>query len=229
MRFREDNVSVQSGLSDYFAAVYKFLGVGFAFTGALAFCVSSFLSNRSFAMVSIISIPAWIIMSLYFRKVNIRSSYSEISLMYWSYCSVMGISSAYIFKVFTSSSIVSMFFLTASIFLVVSYYGASTKTDLSSYLSLAFYTFFAVSIYSLFAYFVFGSTSSHILLISLSTFVSVVSIAFTSQNLVNIYYSNQVSDEDLNKAAILSSLVLLMDVIIILRNLLYLFGDRRSD
>ena len=52
--------------------------------------------------------------------------------LFWVFCALIGLSLAAVFLVFTGTSIARTFFITAAMFGTTSFYGYTTKRDLSS-------------------------------------------------------------------------------------------------
>src|SRR3546814_10696381 len=61
-----------------------------------------------------------------------RLSTGTAQLLFWAFATVMGLSMASIFLVFTGTSIATTFFATAAAFGGLSLYGYTTKRDLSA-------------------------------------------------------------------------------------------------
>ncbi|MGD5485242.1 Bax inhibitor-1/YccA family protein, partial [Xanthomonas citri pv. citri] len=62
-----------------------------------------------------------------------RLSTGTAQLLFWAFATVMGLSMASIFLVFTGTSIATTFFATAAAFAGLSLYGYTTKRDLSAF------------------------------------------------------------------------------------------------
>jgi FtsH-binding integral membrane protein len=58
---------------------------------------------------------------------------STAQALFWVYAAVMGLSLASVFLVFTGESIARVFFITAGTFAAMSFYGYTTKRDLSQF------------------------------------------------------------------------------------------------
>lgn len=149
-------------------------------------------------------------------------SRTSAQLLLHAFASVMGLSLASIFVVYTSGSIASAFGGAAVLFGVMSFYGYFTKQNLDSvgkYLMIALIAIVIISLINIFI----GSTM-------LQTIISAVAILIFLG--LTAYDTQQIREEivydETGRAEIAGALTLYMDFINIFVNLLQLFGEKND-
>lgn len=122
-------------LRRYMLGVYNYMGLGVALTGIVAFIFSQIPQ-----FVALLATPfAWVIMLAPLAMVFVisfginRFSPQTLRILFWVYCGLMGASLSTIFIVFTGESIARTFFITAAAFGGLSYFGYTTKRDLTAF------------------------------------------------------------------------------------------------
>ena len=125
---------VDVGLREYMLRVYNYMASGVALTGI----VSALVSNSPQLMQAIFGGPLkWVfflgILGLGFMAPRIIMSKSMIAAQsaFWVYAGMFGALMAPYFLVYTSTSIVRVFFITAAAFAGLSCFGYVTKKSLS--------------------------------------------------------------------------------------------------
>ncbi|MAG95136.1 MAG: hypothetical protein CMM08_00405, partial [Rhodospirillaceae bacterium] len=135
------DAAVDEGLRAYMLRVYNYMASALALSGVVALAVSS-----SDSLVALIfgSPLQWVVilapLGLVFflsARVN-KMSASAAQTTFWIFAGLMGVSLASIFLVYTPVSIVRVFFITAGTFGAMSFYGYTTKKDLSGWGSFLF-------------------------------------------------------------------------------------------
>ncbi len=135
---------VDAGLRAYMLRVYNWMASGLVLTGIVAYLivntslVSAFykvvpvqggtMEPTGLAWLSIFA-PLVFVMVMSFG-VN-KLSRTAAQTLYWLFCAAMGASLTNIFFIYTSTSIVEVFFITAGTFAAISLYGYTTRTDLT--------------------------------------------------------------------------------------------------
>jgi FtsH-binding integral membrane protein len=148
-------------------------------------------------------------------------------LLFWLFSALMGVSLSSIFLVYTHTSIVRVFFITAASFGALSLYGYTTKRDMTGVGSFLLMGLFGIIIASLVNIFIASS--------ALQFVVSVVGVlvfagltAWDTQRLKNDYiygYASQGGDVA-ERAAISGALSLYLNFINLFTLLLQLLGQR---
>jgi FtsH-binding integral membrane protein len=243
-----DTAAVDAGLRSYMLRIYNYMTIGLAITGFAAMGVymaavtsdpsgaaakigNSFLTPFGYAMF--VSPLKWVFMLAPLAMVFAisfginRLKPATAQLMFWAFSALMGISLSSIFLVYTHTSIVRVFFITAASFGALSLYGYTTKRDLTGMGSFLMMGLFGIIIASLVNVFVASSMLQFI--------VSVVGVlifagltAWDTQRLKNDYiygYASQGGDMA-ERAAITGALSLYLNFINLFTLLLQLLGQR---
>ena len=130
-----ESVAYDAGLRSYMLSVYNYMASGVLLTGivALLFANSGYaaaiLGGPGLLKYVIMFAPLAFVMVLSFG-IN-RLSTGTAQLLFWAFATVMGLSMASIFLVFTGESIATTFFAVAAAFAGLSLFGYTTKKDLS--------------------------------------------------------------------------------------------------
>ena len=144
----------------------------------------------------------------------------QVQMMFWGYSLLMGVSLTPIFLLYTQSSLVRVFLITAGSFGALSLYGYTTKKDLSGMGSFLIMGLFGLIIASIVNIFVKSSGFDWALsFIGVGIFAGLT--AFDSQK-IRMIYSSSDSDEMLTKKALMGALSLYLDFINLFLYLLHL-------
>ena len=135
--------AVDAGLRGYMQKVYNFMAGGLCVTALAAWLVvNTSLMNLFFNVTpqgASLSGFGWLafiaplIMVFAFNWVVRTGTSKQVQLLFWSYAALMGISLAPIFLLYTQSSLVRVFLITAGAFGGLSLYGYTTKRDLTGF------------------------------------------------------------------------------------------------
>src|SRR5271156_5180013 len=154
---------LDAGLRAYMLRVYNWMASGLLLTGVVAFAIANTSLIDAFyplvqtpfgfahhatplAMIAIFAPLAFVlVLSLGVNKL----STSAAQALFWVFCAAMGASLVNIFLVYTSESIVRVFFITSATFAATSLYGYTTKADLSRMGSFLMMGLFGIIIASL--------------------------------------------------------------------------------
>lgn len=239
--------AIDQGLRSYMLSVYNYMTLGLAITGLAALGVymlsvsdvptqyamgnGQYLTQIGYTLfVSplkyvIMFAPLALVFMLGFRVD--RMSVSTAQLVFWVYAALVGLSLATIFLVFTHSSIVRVFFITAAAFGSLSLYGYTTQRDLSGMGSFLMMGLFGIIIASLVNIFL-GSTMLQFIVSVVGVLVFAGLTAYDTQRIKEMYY---VGDDAAvaGKKAIMGALSLYLDFINMFMMLLQLFGIRTGN
>ncbi len=148
-------------------------------------------------------------------------------ILFWVYSALVGISIASIFMVFTHTSIVRVFFITAASFGALSLWGYTTQRDLSGMGSFLLMGLFGVILASLVNLFMASN--------ALQFFISVAGVlvfagltAWDTQRLKSDYLYGAMDGETAERSAIVSALSLYLNFINLFTLLLQLLGQREE-
>src|SRR3982075_1061201 len=245
---RVDAATVDAGLRAYMLRIYNYMSIGLAITGLAALGVymaavtgdpaagavrigSSSLQPFGYAMY--VSPLKWLFILAPLAMVFVISAGinrlrpATAQMLFWVFSALMGISLSSIFLVYTHTSIVRVFFMTAATFGALSLYGYTTKRDMTAIGSFLLMGLFGIIIASLVNLFLASSMLQFI--------VSVVGVLvfagltpWDTQRLKKDYiygYSSQ-AGWVAERAAITGALSLYLNFINLFTLLLQLLGQR---
>jgi hypothetical protein len=245
---RVDAATVDAGLRAYMLRIYNYMSIGLAITGLAALGVymaavtadpagsavrvgSMYLTSFGYAMfVSplkwlFILAPLAMVMVISFGINRLRPATAQ--MLFWVFSALMGISLSSIFLVYTHTSIVRVFFITAASFGALSLYGYTTKRDLTGMGSFAIMGLFGILIAMVVNAFL-GSTMMQFIISVVGVLVFSGLTAYDTQRLKNDYiygYASQGGDIA-ERAAITGALSLYLNFINLFTFLLQLLGQR---
>ena len=153
-----------------------------------------------------------------------RMKAATAQLVFWLFSGVMGLSLTHIFLTYTGTSIVRVFFISASVFAAMSLYGYTTKRDLSGWGSFLFMGLIGIIVASIVNIFL-ASPMMHFVISAIGVLVFVGLTAYDTQGIKNTYDVSD-SGEVTQKKAIYGALRLYLDFINLFLMLLHLFGRR---
>lgn len=222
-------VAYDAGLRSYMLKVFNNMGLALVISGFVSFLVS----NSQSLMQLFFGTPLqWVVLLaplgfvfFFGYKIN-KISAATAQIYLWVFATLMGLSLAPIFMVYTGSSIAKCFFITASLFGAMSLYGYTTKKDLTGMGSFLMMGLIGIIIASLVNLFMKSSGLDFVVSI-LAVIIFTGLTAYDSQRIKAMYY--QFSDgESISKAATMGALSLYMDFINLFIQMLRFFGDRRE-
>jgi FtsH-binding integral membrane protein len=226
---RVDAATVDAGLRAYMLRIYNYMSIGLAITGLAALGVymaavtpdqagaaakfgREYLTPFGYALY--VSPLKWVFMlaplvmvfAISFGINRLRPATAQ--MLFWAFAALMGISLSSIFLIYTHTSIVRVFFITAATFGALSLWGYTTKRDISGMGSFLFMGLIGIIIASVL---VFAGLT-----------------AWDTQRLKNDYiygYASQGGDIA-ERAAISGALSLYLNFINLFTLLLQLLGQR---
>jgi hypothetical protein len=147
-------------------------------------------------------------------------------MLFWVFSALMGISLSSIFLVYTHTSIVRVFFITAATFGATSLWGYTTKRDLTGMGSFLFMGLIGIIIASVVNMF-FASSALQFAISIIGVLVFTGLTAYDTQKIKEMY---SVADDGtaLGRKAVMGALSLYLDFINLFLMLLRLFGNSRN-
>ncbi len=246
---RAGSVAVDEGLRAYMLRIYNFMVLGLAITGlaALGIYMLSVTTDPSIAALKMrdglmltafgkalfVSPLKWVVMLaplamvflLSFGIQRMRPATAQIA--FWIFAALVGVSLASIFMVFTHTSIVRVFFITAASFGALSLWGYTTQRDLSGMGSFLLMGLFGIILASLVNLFMASS--------ALQFAISVIGVlvfsgltAWDTQRLKTEYLYGAMDGETADRSAIVGALSLYLNFINLFTLLLQLLGQREE-
>jgi len=214
----------------FMVRVYNWMTAGLGVTGVLAFYVSNSetMMNiiHSNPIVPIVLIVAQLGLVIYLSGWIQKMSASQATGIFMLYAGLTGLTFSFIFIAYTTASITSAFMVTAGTFAAMSFYGYTTKRDLTSMGSFLFMGLIGIIIASLVNMFL-QSEAMHWIITYAGVLIFVGLTAYDTQKIkaMNIL-GNEGTDED-TREAIIGALTLYLDFINLFLMLLRIMGDRR--
>lgn len=229
------STTVDEGLRSYMQKVYNFMAGGLCITALAAWLVANTPLAAVFFSISPqgvslsgfgwLAFIAPLIMVFAFNWVVNSGTAKQVQMLFWSYAAVMGISLTPIFLLYTQSSLVRVFLITAGAFGGLSLYGYTTKRDLSGMGSFLYMGLIGLIIASIVNIFMQSSGLDWALsIIGVGIFSGLT--AYDSQKIRSMYISGD-NNEIITKKALTGALSLYLDFINLFMYLLRFFGDRR--
>ncbi len=240
-------VAVDEGLRSYMLGVYNYMAAGIAFTGVVAYFLSTLAvttdPNAAVAQLGngkmltslgatlysaplsyiIMFAPLAFVLLLSFRAHKMSTGAAQIA--FWAFAAVMGISLSSIFLIYTGQSITQIFFVTAAAFAGLSIWGYTTKKDISGWGSFLIMGVIGIIIAAIVNLFLQSSALQFaISVIGVLVFAGLT--AYDTQRIKDEYLVIRHDTAATAKAAILGALSLYLDFINMFISMLHLFGNQ---
>jgi FtsH-binding integral membrane protein len=245
---RVDAATVDAGLRAYMLKIYNYMAIGLAITGLAALGVymaavttdagasAAHIGNiylTSFGVAMFVSPLKWLFMLAPLVMVFVisfgiqRLRPATAQMLFWAFSALMGISLSSIFLVYTHSSIVQVFFITAASFGALSLYGYTTRRDMTGIGSFLMMGLFGIIIASLVNLFI-GSGTMQFIISVIGVLVFAGLTAWDTQRLKSEYIYGYASagGDVAERAAITGALSLYLNFINLFTLLLQLLGQR---
>ena len=242
---RIDAATVDAGLRAYMLRIYNYMSIGLAITGLAALgvymaAVTTDPAGDAIRVGKIYLTPfgyqmfvgplKWVFMLAPLAMVFVISAGinrlrpATAQMLFWAFSALMGISLSSIFLVYTHTSIVRVFFITAATFGALSLYGYTTKRDMSGMGSFLIMGLFGIIIASIANIFI-GSSMVQWIISVVGVFVFAGLTAWDTQRIKEMYL--EADDEVVaGRKAVMGALALYLDFINLFMMLLQLFGRR---
>ena len=222
--------TVDAGLRAHMNKVYGLMSVGMLLTGGVAWAVGT---NDAMVQAIFMTPLKWVVMFLplvmvfAFGALIPRLSVAAAQLFFYVYAAAMGLSLAFIFAVYTDTSIAQTFLVTAIAFAGLSLYGYTTKKNLSAMGTFLFMGVIGLLIASVVNIFLASSALGFaISLIGVLIFAGLS--AYDTQSIKNEYieHARHADQAWLGKSAIMGALRLYLDFLNMFMFLLSFLGNR---
>ncbi|WP_288867121.1 Bax inhibitor-1/YccA family protein [uncultured Sneathia sp.] len=191
------------------------------------------VTNEAVRSISYTLLPLFLIlqfvlpisMSLFIYKANA----TILRVMFVIYSISTGVILSFIAEYYTLGSVISVLSGTIVLFLVLTIYGYTTKSNLQSYTSFLFVGIISIIIMSVINMFI-GSNTLDLLLSALAVVVFVIYTAYDTQRIKNtiISLSYQGQLDLLDRVEIIGALSLYLDFINLFIYLIRIFGRRKD-
>jgi hypothetical protein len=167
-----------------------------------------------------------LLLVVYLTSAIRRLSQTAAIAVFLIYSLINGLTLSVLFLVYTSASISTTFFVTAGTFAAMSFYGYTTKRDLTSIGNVAFMALIGIIIASVVNFFL-KSEMMYWIITYLGVAVFVGLTAYDTQKLKRIGSEGFTTEESMEKMSILGALTLYLDFINMFLFLLRILGDRK--
>jgi uncharacterized protein len=159
-----------------------------------------------------------------------KLSTSAAQALFWAFCAAMGASLVNIFLIYTSESIVRVFFITAATFAATSLFGYTTKSDLSRMGSFLMMGLFGIIIASL-ANMFFQSSALQFAVSIIGVIVFTGLTAYDTQRIKASYLQFAYAEgvDGAAKRSVYDALSLYLNFINLFMLLLQLLGNRNNN
>ena len=233
-----------AGLRAYMLRVYNWMASGLLLTGVVAYGIANTSLINAFyplvqtpfgfahhatplAMIMMFAPLAFVlVLSLGVNKL----STSAAQALFWVFCGAMGASLVNIFLIYTSESIVRVFFITAATFAATSLYGYTTKSDLTRMGSFMMMGLFGIIIASVVNMFVASSALQFALsIIGVVVFTGLT--AYDTQRIKSSYtqFAYAEGPDGAAKRSVYDALSLYLNFINLFMLMLQLLGNRNNN
>lgn len=211
--------------------VYTWMTLALVITGLVSLYVA-----KSYTLLSMIIENRMLFWGLLIAEIGLviylsarihRIAFSTATLLFIAYSILNGVTLAFIFMIYTMSSIATTFFVTAGTFGVMALYGYVTKKDLSRIGNICIMALIGLIIASLVNLFLHNSMMDLVIsYIGVLLFVGLT--AYDSQKIKQMLTGDDIEvNETTQKIALMGSLTLYLDFINLFIYLLRILGDRK--
>ena len=235
---------IDAGLRAYMLRVYNWMSSGLLLTGIVAYGIANTGLINAFyplvrtpygtmhqatplAMIAMFAPLGFVlVLSLGVNKLSTTAAQG----LFWAFCATMGASLTNIFLIYTSESVVRVFFITAATFGAMSIWGYTTKSDLSRMGSFLMMGLFGMIIAGLVNIFMQSSALQFALsLIGVVVFTGLT--AYDTQRIKGDYvqFAYAVGTDGANKRSVYDALSLYLNFINLFMLLLQLLGNRNNN
>lgn len=224
-----DRPAIDEALRAYMLRVYNYMGSGLALSAIVALLVSQspalmqtlFGSGLAF-VVMLAPLGLLLVMSFGANKL----SAGAVQGLYWAFTATMGLSLSTIFMVYTGTSILRIFFITAAMFGAMSIWGYTTKRDLTGMGTFLFMGVIGLIIASVVNIFL-GSSVLQFAVSAITVLVFTGLTAYDTQRIKSEFYESSPADIQ-TKQAVFGATSLYVNFLNIFMALLQLFGQRNN-
>jgi uncharacterized protein len=219
--------SIESGLRNYLVRVYNYMAGGLVLTGAVAYygaasgLYASLVGTPWFWAVLLAPLALVLLLSFRIQRISLPAA----QLSFWAYAGLVGLSLSGIFLVYTGESIARVFFITGGSFAATSFYGYTTRRDLTRFGSFLFMGLIGIVLAALVNFFL-KSSALQLTISVIGVFVFVGLTAYDTQRIKAIYVEGEDAATS-GKKAILGALALYLDFLNLFLMLMQLLGNRR--
>ena len=226
---REQDLSMSAAFPALMRKVYVWMTLALVITGATAYGVATSpgiltaLYSNQLLFWGLVIAEFGLVLGIS-AAIN-RLSLTTATLMFILYSVINGALLSSIFVIYTTSSIASVFFITAGTFAVMALIGYTTKTDLTSMGKILFMALIGIIIATVVNIFL-KSSGLEMIVSYLGVLIFVGLTAYDSQKIKRMLQKAPDASEGSQKIALLGALTLYLDFVNLFIYLLRIFGRR---
>ena len=225
-----DQIGIKSYQALYMTKVYNWMALALLVTGVVAYITATTPQMISYIVSSKLLFYGLILgelgLVIYLTAAIRKMSQTTAIAAFLIYSVLNGLTMSVIFLVYTTSSISTTFFVTAGTFAAMSFYGYTTKKDLTSIGNMAFMALIGIIIASIVNFFL-KSEMMYWIITYLGVAIFVALTAYDTQKLKEIGKRGFTDQENMEKMSVLGALTLYLDFINMFLFLLRILGDRK--
>ncbi|MDG2334393.1 MAG: Bax inhibitor-1/YccA family protein [Myxococcota bacterium] len=214
----------------FMVRVYNWMTTGLGITGLVAYFVADTpaLTEIIFgnAIIPIVLIIVQLGLVFWLAARVMQMSAQQATGVFVLYAALTGVTFSVVFLTYTASSITSTFLVTAGTFGAMSFYGYTTKKDLTSWGSFLFMGLIGIIIASVVNIFL-QSSAMYWVITYAGVLIFVGLTAYDTQKIKEMNILGNEGTEEDTKEAIRGALSLYLDFINLFLMLLRIMGDRR--
>jgi FtsH-binding integral membrane protein len=226
----KDQLGAKSYQAVYITKVYNWMALALFITGLVAYFTATspqlfnaIIGSRILFFGLIIGELALVVYLS--RAINKMSRNTAIGA-FLVYSVLNGLTMSVIFMAYTSNSIATTFYITAGTFATISFYGYTTKKDLTSIGNMAFMALIGIIIASIVNMFLQNEMMYWIIsYLGVAVFVGLT--AYDTQKLKEIGSRGFANEDSMEKMSIMGALTLYLDFVNLFLFLLRIFGGRK--
>lgn len=222
-------ISANSVLSTYFSKVYGWMAFALLLSGLAAWLTGHNVAIQQalftgYTPMVLFGIELALVFGISAAINNLSAS--VCTLLFVLYSVVNGLTLGVIFLVYTETSIMSTFLVTAITFGVMSIYGYTTKSDLTGWGKILMFALIGLVVATLVNFFMKSSMMS-LIISGIGVLVFVGLTAYDTQKLKDLAYT-ATDEESMTKLAVYGALDLYLDFVNLFLYLLRFLGNRRD-
>lgn len=226
----KEQLGIKSYQAVFITKVYNWMALALLVTGLVAYYTAStpqlFNAIIGSQILFFGLIIGELLLVIYLSKAINTMSRNTAILSFMVYSVLNGLTMSVIFMAYTTNSIATTFYITAGTFAAMSFYGYTTKKDLTSIGNMAFMGLIGIIIASIVNMFLKNEMMYWIIsYLGVAIFVGLT--AYDTQKLKEIGSRGFVNEENMEKMSIMGALTLYLDFINLFLFLLRIFGSRR--
>ncbi len=214
----------------FMVRVYNWMGAGLALTGGMSWfamnndTIINILNTQPILLIGLFIVEIGLVFYLAARVMTMSAS--QAMGVFFLYAGLNGVTLAPLFLLYTSASLASTFLVTAGMFGAMSFYGYTTKKDLTSWGSFLFMGLIGILLASVVNIFM-QSSAIYWVVTYAGILIFVGLTAYDTQKIKEMNILGNEGTEEDTKEAIRGALSLYLDFINLFIMLLRVMGDRR--